>query len=156
MLGKNDKKTWQTRRVDESPTPRKSPKKCPQVQDLRRSTRKRAIPSSLSSVFATPPPSAKKCKKTQPSPALPKPAPTLITLPDVVTEKLLMYFDVDTLERLSATCYYFDQLIAGRFLTSIDFPFHVDFNAVFEKKPLLKMKCKKSKDDFRVFSEMPD
>ena len=73
-----------------------------------------------------------------------------------------MYFDVDTLERLSATCYYFDQLIAGRFLTSIDFPFHVDFNAevaatsTFEKKPLLKMRCKKPKEEFRVFPDMPD
>jgi len=164
MPAQNDVKTWQTRKVDESPTPRKSPQKCTQAQALRRSTRKRAIPSSLSSVFATPPSSAKKNKKIKPppSPVLPKPVPTLMTLPTLVTEKLLMYFDVDTLEKLSATCSYFDQLIAGRFLTTMDFPFSVVFNAevaaasTFEKKPLLKMRCKKSREEFRVFPDMPD
>jgi len=73
-----------------------------------------------------------------------------------------MYFDVDTLENLSATCSYFDLLISGRFLTSINFPFNVDFNAEVaaasnvEKKPLLKMRCKKSKDEFKIFPDMPD
>jgi len=73
-----------------------------------------------------------------------------------------MYFDVDTLENLSATCSYFDLLISGRYLTSINFPFNVDFNAEVaatsnvEKKPLLKMRCKKSKDEFKIFPDMPD
>jgi len=163
MTGRNDKNAQQTSSSkDEAFTPRKSPLKISQVQGLRRSSRKRATSSSLSSVFATPPPSSKKSKKTQPAPVPPQPAPTLTTLPHVVTERLLLYLDVETLEKLSATCYYFDQLIAGRFLTSIDIPFNVDFNAevaassIFEKKPLLKMKSKKSKDEFKIFEDMPD
>jgi len=162
MTGNNDKKTKQTFcNLDEAVTPRRSPKKIGQVQGLRRSSRKRALPSSLSSVFATPPPSAKKSKTTQAAANPSQPAPTLTTLPHVVTERLLLYLDVETLERLSATCYYFDQLIAGRFLTSIDVPFRVDFNAevaavsTVEKKPLLKIKCKKSKEEFKIFADMP-
>ena len=161
MTGNNDKTTQQTSKsIDEASTPRRSPKKSSQVQGLRRSSRKRAIPSSLSSVFATPPPSAKKSKKTKPAHTSSQPAPTLTTLPHVVTERLLLYLDVETLERLSATCYYFDQLIAGRFLTSIDVPFRFDFNAevaavsTLEKKPLLKIKCKKSKEEFKLFADM--
>jgi len=58
--------------------------------------------------------------------------------------------DVNSLENLSATCSYFDQLIAGRFLTSIDFPFPMNFikeilqTNCLDKKPLLKLRCKKS------------
>jgi len=146
---------------NEESTPRRSPKKSSPPGTLRRSTRKRAIPNHLSSVFATPPPSTKKPKKIIPTPA-PSPPPTLTTLPYVVTRRLLQYCDVDTLESLSATCSYFDLMISGRFLTSINFPFNVDFNAEVaatsnvEKKPLLKMRCKKSKDEFKIFPDMPD
>ena len=162
MTGNYDKVKQTPRDLDEASTSRRSPKEISQVQGLRRSSRKRAIAGSLSSVFATPPPSAKKSKKTKPAPAhtSSQPAPTLTTLPHVVTERLLLYLDVETLERLSATCFYFDQLIAGRFLTSIDIPFHVDFNAevaaesTLEKKPLLKIKCKKSKEEFKLFADM--
>jgi len=76
--------------------------------------------------------------------------PTLTTLPDLVAQKLLNYMDVDTLESLSATCCYFDELISGRFLTSIDFPLPQDFISEvastrrLEKKPLLKLRYKKT------------
>ena len=48
--------------------------------------------------------------------------PTLVNLPYDVAVKLLLYLDVDTLEKLSATCSHFDQLIAGHYLPSIQFP----------------------------------
>jgi len=154
------KKDWS---IHEASTPRRSPKKerlSPQV--LRRSTRKRPVPASLTSVFCTPPSSAKKSRKITQVPSPPVPAPTLITLPYVVIAKLLLYLDVDALENLSDTCSYFDQMIAGRFLTSINFPFPVDFISevmsvgCLEKKPLLKLRCKKTKDEFKVFPDMPD
>ena len=69
---------------------------------------------------------------------------------------------MDTLENLSKTSSYFDQMIAGRFLTSINFPFSLDFisevlnTGWVEKKPLLKLRCKKSKDRFKIFPDMPD
>jgi len=75
-----------------------------------------------------------------------------------VTRKLLLYLDVDTLESLSETCSFFDSLIAGKFLTSINFPFCSKFTAelaatrLVEKKPLLKLKCKKSRDVLNLFS----
>ena len=53
---------------------------------------------------------------------------------------------MDTLENLSKTSSYFDQMIAGRFLTSINFPFSLDFisevlnTGWMEKKPLLKLR----------------
>jgi len=155
----------QGRRNDEGIlTPCRSPKKGTPVQVLRRSTRKRSIPLEFGAVFATPPPSAKKSRKLVPTASAsspPTPVPTLTTLPYLVTIKLLLYLDVDTLERVSATCSYFDELIAGRFLTSIDFPFHMDFSAevaatkTLEKKPLLKIKSKKKKDEFKIFPDMP-
>jgi len=145
-------------------TPCRSPRKESPVQVLRRSTRKRPIPLEVDAIFATPPPSTKKSRKQVNTTlaSLPlTPVPTLTTLPYVVTMKLLLYLDVGTLERLSTTCLYFDEMIAGRFLTSIDFPFHMDFSAevaatqTMEKKPLLKMKCKKTKDEFKIFPNMP-
>ena len=94
----------------------------------------------MSSVFSNPPP-AKKLRKVTHIPS--QPVPTLTTLPYVVTTKLLLYLDVETLENLSSTCSFFDQMITGKFLTSINFPFPVDFisevmNAdCMDKKPLL-------------------
>ena len=115
-----------------------------QVHMLRRSKRKRnALP-------ITPTTTAKKFRKSMSTFSSPVPAPSLITLPCLVLRKLMMYFDVDTLENLSKTCSYFDQLISGRSITSLDFPLPLDFiNEVaatsrLEKKPLLKIRCKKS------------
>jgi len=67
---------------------------------------------------------------------------------------------VDTLECLSKTCFYFDQLIAGKFLLSIDFPFPADLSAdvahsnKLEKKPLLKLRCKKTKGNMYSSSNL--
>jgi len=142
---------------DNVPTPRKSLRKeklTPTV--LRRSTRKR---SNVSSVFSSPPPSAKKARKIVQTPPVspPVPPPTLLSLPYCAIIKLLLYLDVDSLENMSSTCSYFDLLIAGRFLLSIDFPFPVDFIKevtnvdTLEKKPLLRIRCKKSRKQFQVF-----
>ena len=62
--------------------------------------------------------------------------------------------DVDTLEKLRKTGSYFDQLISGRFITTLYLPSPLDFiNVVaassrLEKKPLLKIRCKKSDKQF--------
>ena len=115
---------------------------------LRRSSRKRSMPAIFSS-------SSKPVKKTDsvspPVTSQPFPAPTLLSLPFCAISRLLLCLDVESLEKLSSTCYYFDQLIQGRFLTSIDFPFSASFikeiidSNCFDKKPLLKLSCKKSK-----------
>jgi len=118
----------------------------------RRSNRKRRIIIPDTQIFA------KKFKKSSSSSLSPSPilVPTLTTLPYVVTRKLLLYFDVDTLENLSKTCSYFDQFISGRFITSLDFPLPLNFiNEVatrsrLEKKPILKIRCKKT--DKKLFT----
>ena len=115
---------------------------------LRRSSRKRSMPAIFSS-------SSKPVKKTYSvSPPVvtspPFPAPTLLSLPFCAISRLLLCLDIESLEKLSSTCYYFDQLIQGRFLTSIDFPFSASFikeissSTYFDKKPLLKLRCKKT------------
>jgi len=122
-----------------------------QVPRLRRSNRKRPTTTSSS----TP---AKKVKKSRAAASSPVVTPSLTTLPYLVTRKLLLYFDVNTLENLSKTCSYFDQFISGRFLTSLDFPLPLDFiNEVattsrLEKKPLLKIRCKKDGMLFKLNS----
>merc|ERR1712183_672008 len=147
--------------IDEVPMPRKSPRHVKCTPILRRSTRKRSIPAALATVFTSPPPSAKKSRKA-PLPFPPAPPPTLLTLPSCAITRLLLCLDVDSLENLSATCYYFDQLIAGRFLPSVDFPFPVDFmkeimsTSCLDKKPLLKLRCKKPRDEFKIFPDMSD
>jgi len=148
--------------IDEVPTSRKSPRHDKLTPVLRRSTRKRSLPKALATVFASPPPSAKKSRKALvPSPP-PAPPPTILTLPLCAITRLLLCLDVDSLENLSATCSYFDQLIAGRFLPSIDFPFSVNFiqevlsTDRLDKKPLLKLRCKKTRDEFKIFPDMPD
>jgi len=112
----------------------------------RRSNRKRRIIIPRTQSFA------EKFKKSSSSSVSPPPVwvPTLTTLPFVVTRKLLWYFDVETLENLSNTCSYFDQFISGRFITSLDFPLPRSFitevatTSRLEKKPILKIRCKKT------------
>ena len=126
-----------------------------QVHLLRRSDRKR------NAMLSTPSTTAKMSRKSITSFSSPVPTPSLISLPQLVIRKLLLYCDVDTLEKLSKTCSYFDQLISGRFITSLDFPLALDFiNEVaatsrLEKKPLLKICCKKSDEKLLIpsFSE---
>ena len=119
---------------------------------LRRSARKRSVPAAIS-----PTTSAKIPRKSQV--LSPKTPCTLQTLPYCTISRLLLHLDVDSLENLSATCSYFDQLIAGRFLLSVDFPLAVNVikevmsTEHIEKKPLLKLRCKKSKEEIQI---LPD
>eukprot|EP00092_Neocalanus_flemingeri_P016609 GFUD01017970.1.p1 GENE.GFUD01017970.1~~GFUD01017970.1.p1 ORF type:complete len:455 (-),score=89.61 GFUD01017970.1:131-1495(-) len=148
--------------IDEVPTPGKSPRQQMTTPVLRRSSRKRSMPPGFSSVFTSPPPSAKKSRKDAKVPSPPVAPPTLLTLPHCAISRLLLCLDVDSLERLSATCSYFDQMIAGKFLLSISLPFPVGFikelmdGDSFDKKPLLKLSCKKTRDHYNTFLDIPD
>ena len=132
---------------------------------LRRSTRKRSRVAE--NPFPTPPTTNKKKArekvplqpknfqiKVQKLILPPKLEPTLITLPVLVLKKLLLYIDVKSLEVLSKTCSYFDLLINGQFLPSLSIPFDAHFlkeiyqTDVIEKKPLLQLKCAKSRESF--------
>jgi len=136
-------------------TPQRLPSK--QTHIIRRSTRKRSNYCTFQSVLDTQTTPAKKARRTPVT--SPLPVPTLTTLPYVVIQTLMMYFNVDTLEILSKTCSFFDQIISGKFLTTIEFPFPVDFNnelasSNVEKKPLLRIKCKKSKDQVSILPDV--
>ena len=117
-----------------------------QPNKLRRSNRKRSKPSTECSVYFKKLGCALESSTSTSS--------SLTTLPYVVVRELLMYLDVDTLESLSASCSYFDELISGRFLTSIDLPLpqyfisEVATSSRLEKKPLLKLRCKKTEENF--------
>ena len=108
------------------------------------------MPIYFSSSVLTPPTPTKKCRKLYNSDPV---KPTLLNLPYCAINTLLLFLDVDSLENLSKTCSYFDEMIAGKYLTSINFPFPADFikeiigtNRV-DKKPLLKLICKKSREE---------
>ena len=130
----------------ETPTSRVTPGREDSMPILRRSARKRPASAALCPILST-----KKPRKSQVQ--SPKPTPTLLTLPYCAISRLLLHLDVDSLENLSATCFYFDQLIAGNILPSIDFPLTVNLikevqnTDHIEKKPLLKLRSKKSKED---------
>ena len=92
--------------------------------------------------------STKKLKKsptfsTNSNKALPK---TLLQLPLGVLERLQIFLDVTSLEKLGATCSFLHQLISGRNITTLDFPFSPSFvselrrELVLEKKPLLRLR----------------
>jgi len=95
------------------------------------------------------PPSTVKKKKLNPRLKEETQMMCLTCLPKLVLDKLLQYLDVRSLENLSVTCLYFDHLIAGQYLLSINLPFPSDFlrdvnkAAIIEKKPLLKIECHK-------------
>jgi len=73
----------------------------------------------------------------------------LTSLPRLVLEKLLQFLDVPSLHSLSVTCSLFDQLIAGQYIISMNIPFPTEFLSELksvssiEKKPLLKIECRK-------------
>ena len=132
---------------------------------LRRSTRKRS--KIMENPFPTPPSTNKKkgkekipreSKKSKQEPhnliLTPKPPPTFLTLPDLVLKKLLLFMDVRSMENLSRTCSHFDLLINGNYLTSLSVPFDAHFmkelyqTNIIEKKPLLQLKCSKSRESF--------
>ena len=91
-----------------------------------------------------PSPSGKKHRKmtnydTESNPSL----DSLDTLPYVVNRSLLLYLDVESLENLSSTCSLFQNLVAEKFITSLDlaclefFPDPIESDNA--NKPLLKV-----------------
>ena len=68
---------------------------------------------------------------------------SLDTLPYVVNRSLLLYLDVESLENLSSTCSLFQNLVAEKFITSLDlaclefFPDPIESDNA--NKPLLKV-----------------
>jgi len=76
---------------------------------------------------------------------------SLTSLPNLVLLNLLQFLDVESLENLSATCSVFDQLIAGKYLTSLSIPFSPEFvremrtSKSIDRKPLLKLEFGKSR-----------
>jgi len=68
-------------------------------------------------------------------------------LPMEVLEKLVTYLDVVSLTRLASTNNFFKQLISGRFLLNVNFPFDQAFldelgaASVIDKKPVLSLTC---------------
>ena len=77
--------------------------------------------------------------------------PTLLTLPYDVLRGVLGYLDVMSIEALGNTCSYFDLMIYGSFLTTVNVPMslsggflgEVRSKDVLQKKPLLRLECKK-------------
>ena len=88
----------------------------------------------------------------------------LLELPLAVLERLLLFLDVAALARLAATCSFLQQLVAGRHIIVLDFPFNRAFvrelaaAATVEKKPVLRLRSLKDDDtavpdDEEVFVE---
>ena len=83
------------------------------------------------------------------------PSRKLLQLPLAVFEHLLLFLDVSSLEVLSTTCSFFHQLISGRHITSLHFPFSTQFltelslSHNIEKKPVLSLHSTKA-DDTKV------
>ena len=75
------------------------------------------------------------------------PLTSLIDLPLAVLEHLLLFLPVPSLARLGATCSFLEQLIHGRFITNLEFPFAPSFirevaaAASIDKKPVLRLTC---------------
>ena len=76
------------------------------------------------------------------------PPPTLLTLSFDLQYMLFKYLDVESLEALAKTCCLYDQMINGRYITTMTLPFQGDFlknlkeAGVIEKKPILRLECK--------------
>ena len=121
-------------------------------------------------VFATPPPTDKKKVRGRPRKSLDrggqssskvkarkllptdqKPSPTIFDLPQLAMERILDLLDVKGIEALGQTCSFFDELICGNYITTLNFPFDESFvEAIYstkslDKKPLLRLVCNKSK-----------
>jgi len=125
------------------------------MSDLRRSLRKRFMPDYFGSSLQTSGYSSsnKRIKGSKST----TDEPTLLSFPQNVIETIFLYLDVGTLEIMCKTCSYFDQMINGKYITSINFPFSEDFikeiadTDSVEKKPLLKLICKKPRDVMNVY-----
>jgi len=75
------------------------------------------------------------------------PLPPLTSLPLAALEHLLLFLPVASLQLLGATCSFLHQLIHGRSITHLEFPFTPAFlqelaaAATIDKKPLLRLIC---------------
>ena len=122
-------------------------------RSLRLSTSKRK-PSFSSGGFHNPPtPTRKKARRSYVKlHSLGRPSLLLLQLPLGVLEHLVIFLDVSSLEILATTCSFFHQLISGRHITSLDFPFSTQFltelslSPNIEKKPLLRIRSTKTDD----------
>ena len=66
--------------------------------------------------------------------ASPRSTVHLLALPTCMVERLLLYLDVATIQRLAATCRLLHQLVHDRFITCLQVPFD---RAFIEVKPFL-------------------
>ena len=75
------------------------------------------------------------------------PLPPLTSLPLAVLEHLLTFLPVTSLQLLASTCTFLHQLIHGRTITNLEFPFTPAFlqelttALTIDKKPLLRLAC---------------
>jgi len=75
------------------------------------------------------------------------PLPPLPSLPLAALEHLLHFLPVASLQLLGATCTFLHQLIHGRTITTLEFPFTPSFlqelaaASTIDKKPLLRLTC---------------
>jgi hypothetical protein len=122
--------------------------------EKRRSLRlKRRAPSPLSSPVAR-----KRARKSRGSLLLQaalqrvarRPARPLIELPLAALERIILFLDVSSLEKLGVTCSFLHRLVNSNRITTIDFPFSVKFlkqlqaASTIEKKPVLRLRSTKA------------
>ena len=113
-------------------------------------SKKRSRSSVLDNLPAAP--KAKKARRPGTKKELPPP-PTFQGLPYDVLDHLLKFLDVKSLTTLGKTCSIFDQIINGRYLTSVSLPFskngafrkEIRAAEVIEKKPVLRIICRRFK-----------
>jgi len=126
--------------------------------ELRSSTRKRTWADRCIASFTE---STRKKRKVQKKLVFPRSkdvnveeeatVPRFDLLPNHIWSNIFKYLPVATLETLSTTCSTLNSLIKGNYITTLDFPFHTSFISelksvgVLEKKPLLRLCCKKSR-----------
>ena len=167
---KNSKDSADEDEIYPSAMPKESVAGSPVLRRSKRLSQPLLIEDLDVNVFATPPLTDIKKRKGQPRKSMDrdhkslsklkarkivatvsKPTPTIYDLPHLAMERILNLLDVKGIEALSQTCSYFDQLISGNFITSLNFPFDESFieainsTKSMDKKPLLRLVCNKSK-----------
>ena len=91
-----------------------------------------------------------------------RPPITLLTLPQDVQELVFKYLDVKSMEVLSKTCTFYNQMIDGGYITTMTLPFKEDFlrelqkSKVIEKKPILRLEFKEGEDVNLLHSQAED
>ena len=79
-----------------------------------------------------------------------QPARPLTELPLAVLERIVLFLDVSSLEKVGLTCTFLHQLISSNRITTIDFPFSVKFlkqlqaASTIERKPVLRLRSTKA------------